>query len=194
MSKELINVVLDLETLGTSEDAAIIQIGCAVMYQDHYYIPENCPEEFEVTIKYEDCTNGEFALSEDTMLWWEKQDPTTKQYVFSGQESYLDAFDLFTWWVQNLKSNGAEIAVWGNGADFDNRLLSYSLNSLGFRDVWKYTNNRCLRTLKNLFPPVEPPFQLPRLIGEKAHTALGDARYEARILGIIKNKYKLENL
>ena len=194
MTHKLINVVLDLETLGTSEDAAIIQIGCAVPYFDQFNLPEDCPSEFEVTIKYEDCINGEFAVDGETMEWWELQDKETKRQVFSGQEGYLDAFDLFTWWVSRVRSNGAEIAVWGNGADFDNRLLSYSLNSQGFKDVWHYRHNRCLRTLRALFPPIEPPYKLPRLVGEREHTALGDALYEARVLDQIKRKYKLENL
>jgi len=189
MSKKLINVVLDLETLGISEDAAIIQIGCCIPQFDRIHLPEGISYEFEATIKYEDCLNSEFAKDSATMEWWEQQDPRARKHVFSGQDSYVDAFDQFVFWLGSVRANGSDVAIWGNGADFDNRLLSYSLASFGFNNVWSFRNNRCLRTIKAIFP-VSDNFKYDE--DWIKHTAIGDASYEAKLLDEINFDYSLD--
>ena len=124
------------------------------------------------------------------MEWWENQDARTRAYVFSGQDSYIDAFDQFVSWISSIKTLGQDVAIWGNGSDFDNRLLSYSLDAFGHHNIWSFRNNRDLRTLKALFPTVIP--EDPE--NEVKHTALGDARYEARLLDATRNTHKLWNL
>jgi exodeoxyribonuclease VIII len=174
-----------LETLSTQEDAAIVQIGCCIPHFDRYHIPAGISHEFETTIAYETALSSEFDKSISTMEWWEKQPASTRAIVFSGQNSYEDSLDQFKFWIDSLRSGGAEVAIWGNGSDFDNRLLSYTLASYGMQDVWKFRNNRDLRTLKALFPCdiQEDP------INEIKHTALGDARYEARLMDSIAEIY-----
>lgn len=190
MSKSLINIALDLETLSTQEDAAILQIGCCIPNFDRKYVPLGLSCEFEVTIRYEDAISSEFHKDPNTLTWWENQNPKARNNVFSGQDTYADAFHHFKFWVDSLKSGGADVAIWGNGSDFDNRLLTYSLDSLGYHDVWSFRNNRDLRTLKALFPVVVEPDPLT----EVKHTALGDARYEARIISATRTIYNLEQL
>lgn len=187
MSAKLINIALDLETLSTQENAAIIQIGCCIPEFDRIHLPPDMREtsyEFEVTISYDACVNSDFHMSKSTMEWWDKQDPKVKKQVFSGQDSYIDAFDAFSFWIASVKSGGADVAIWGNGSDFDNRLLSYSLDSLGYHNVWSFRNNRDLRTLKALFPA-----EIQTNDSEIKHTALGDARYEARLINTIHTVY-----
>jgi exodeoxyribonuclease VIII len=190
MSRKLINIALDLETLSTQEDAAIIQIGCCIPQFDHVYIPEGISHEFETTISYDEALKSDFHKSHSTMDWWQAQLTSTRMQVFSGQNSYTEAFDQFKFWIDSLKTDGSDVAIWGNGSDFDNKLLSYSLDALGYHNVWNFRNNRDLRTLKALFPLSieEDP------VNEIKHTALGDARYEARLLDCTARWYNLENL
>ena len=185
MSAKLINIVLDLETLSTQEDAAIIQIGCCIPEFDRVHVPKGISHEIEIGIAYEEALKSEFHKCGDTMLWWEQQDPVVRRQVFSGQDTYEDAFHQFKYWIECLRVDGADVAIWGNGSDFDNRLLSYSLDSMGLHKVWNFRNNRDLRTLKALFP-VEIT-NVP--INETKHTALGDARYEARLIDTIYTVY-----
>jgi len=182
MSAALLNVVLDLETLGTDENAAIIQIGCAVPEFDYQHIGL-VSSSFEKTISYNEClweiNSGRFSQSNETMEWWEKQ--PTRLSVFSGQDTYTDALDALCNWFTSLKEvSGGDIAIWGNGSDFDNRLLAYTLSALGYKSQWDFRNNRDLRTLKALFPVTLPAQD--QYLGEIKHTALGDARFEARLL------------
>lgn len=191
MSAKLINIALDLETLGTSEDSAIIQIGCSIPFFDRHNVPLGLPCDFEVTVAYEDCLEmvelGIFSQSESTMKWWNDQDPHTRKIVFSGQDSYSSALDQLEFWLDSIKSGGADVAIWGNGSDFDNRLLSYTVHALNYKSLWNFRNNRDLRTLKALFPISD----LPPEVGEIKHTALGDARYEARLINHICKTHNL---
>ena len=182
--KKLINIALDLETLSTQEDAAIIQIGCCIPAFDTYLLPFHIKQTFEATIRYEDCISSEFHKCTQTMAWWEKQSSEAKLNVFSGQDSYTEAFDKFCVWIRSIQDTGYDVAVWGNGSDFDNRILSYALDSMGYHNVWSFRNNRDLRTLKAIFPCeiTEDPTEIK-------HTALGDARYEARLMNTIRNVY-----
>jgi exodeoxyribonuclease VIII len=188
MSKTLINVVLDLETLSTRENAAIIQIGCCIPEFDRVNVPAGILPEFEVTIAYEDCLDvvelGVFHQEASTMSWWQKQNPQVRKYVFSGQNSYYEALDQLEFWFSSLRSNGADIAVYGNGSDFDNRLLAYALQALNYKPTWNFKNNRDLRTMRHLFPCKIADDQ-----SEIKHTALGDARYEARLLNEMYKTY-----
>jgi hypothetical protein len=190
MSAKLINIALDLETLSTQEDAAIIQIGCSIPFFDRKHVPLGISCDFEVTIAYEDCLAATaFHKCNDTMEWWEKQDPQTRKIVFSGQDSYITALDQLEFWLASIKPKDADIAIWGNGSDFDNRILSYTISAMGYKQMWNFRNNRDLRTLKALFT-----CEIGPATGEIKHTALGDARYEARLIHQIREVYMLGNL
>ncbi len=71
--------------------------------------------------------------------------------------------------------------MWGNGSDFDNTLLEEAYRATGIKPPWRFTGNRCYRTVKNLFPDVwvDP-------VGT-AHNALDDATYQANHLIAISN-------
>lgn len=191
-----LNVVLDIETLGTASDAAIIQIGMCVPEFDRVYLKDPTNYEFEVTIAYDSCLllvkEGVVSMTDSTMEWWEKQ--PTRERVFSGQSSYIECLFKAVEWLERLTSDG-NICVWGNGSDFDNVILLHSLSCFNIKAPWDFRNNRDLRTLKGLFPlrvKLAPYLSHSELL----HTALGDARYEARLLHETKQEYSfaLKNL
>lgn len=189
MSAALINVVLDIETLSTDSDAAVIQIGACVLPLDRSYLPSGVAPEFEATIRYENCVAlvgaNWFTMSNETMEWWEKQ--PTRNRVFSGQDSYTDALKSFCEWI--VFSIQAPVALWGNSPAFDCSILAHSLKTLAFKLPWNFRNERDYRTMKAIFPL--PKHCTDRTPEEQAvqHTALGDARYEARILEAICSSY-----
>ena len=149
---------------------------------DRENLPAFVLPEFEATISYEAAIESEFHKDIDTMEWWDKQDITARVNVFSGQDSYINAFEAFTVWLSDIKSNGADVAIWGNGSDFDNRLLTYSLSMYNMQG-WDFRKNRDMRTIQAIFPNTQ--ISMLKLAPEIKHTALGDARYEARVLNSI---------
>jgi 3' exoribonuclease, RNase T-like len=198
---KLINVVLDLETVSTRPNAAILQIGAAIPRFDHDYLPSDFPTTFERTIRYEDVIaltgSKTLDMDDDTMKWWGAQPIETKRIVFSGQTSYLDAMLEFRDWMTTITqaSEGKQVAVWGNDVGFDNVILTHSLDLHGVHKVWSYKNNRCFRTLRAVFPLTES--QEDRIVlatrNYVKHTALGDARYEATVVEAVVEAYSGED-
>ena len=187
--EKLINIALDLETVSTERNAGILQIGAVIPRFDRLELPPSFAHTFSVTIRYEDVldmvSKAHCHLDDGTMQWWQKQDPETRKEVFSGQCSYVDAMRLFCEWIDYVReSSGHEVAIWGNGSDFDNPILTNSLDACGIHGVWKYYNNRDLRTLRALLP-----IDIKSIPNIKPHTALSDAKHEADIMDRIVETY-----
>jgi hypothetical protein len=181
LPKKYIDIVVDLETLGTAEDAAILQIGCKIPPFSHRKLPLPIENKFEATIAYEKAINSEFSKDADTLDWWEKQSIEARKSVFSGQDSYEDAFEKLRDWMLSIKAQGFHIRLWGNGPEFDNRILDYALRCYNIKELWNFRDNHSMRTAQLFFPQTKKWLET---MGAKyiKHTALGDASYEAEIL------------
>ena len=187
--EKLINICLDLETVSTEHNAGILQIGAVIPeFECEHFKPWLVPA-FEVTISYESVLKmvrlSHCHLSEETMSWWDRQDLDTRLEVFSGQTDYSEAMHLFCGWINQVRElTGHEVAIWGNGSDFDNVILTHSLDACGYHKVWNHWNNRDLRTLRALFP-----INIASVPNIKPHAALSDATHEAGIMNRIVNTY-----
>lgn len=188
--EKLINICLDLETVSTERNAGILQIGAMIPAFDQRDYGHQIAGTFDVTIRYDSVLArikaGIVHMSEETMDWWDvPKRAQTRKEVFSGQVDYPDAMGAFKLWIEHIKEvTGKEVAVWGNGSDFDNVVLAHSLGACGYNNVWKYYNNRDLRTLRALFP-----VDIKSIPNINPHTALSDAAHEAAIMDRIVNTY-----
>lgn len=179
--KKYIDIVVDLETLGKAEDAAILQIGCVIPIYSHRKLPIQTDRTFEATIAYEHAIHSEFSKDPDTLDWWEKQSIEARKSVFSGQDSYEDAFDKLRDWMLSIKAQGFHIRLWGNGPEFDNKILDYALRCYNIKELWGFRDNHSMRTAQ-LFFPQDRGWIDKMGANYIKHTALGDAMYEANIL------------
>lgn len=177
------DVMIDLETLGTLPGSGIISIGAVafnLLEPEDQWIKFSCSP-----ISRASCKIVGLTEDPDTLRWWDTVDPLAQE-VFKKSSlgckkmiwEALTEFSLFLPW---------DVNIWGNGADFDNPLLTVAYYKCGKALPWKYKNNRCYRTLKNLFPEIEAPAGT----GIK-HTALDDALYQTRHLVKILNFLTLD--
>lgn len=162
------NVMIDLETLGTSPGCALLSIGAVV------FSPGGLGEEFYQEIDYRRL----YGLNVDpaTLMWWHNQPPILRDRLFTPNRSKKllpDALVDLSAWLAEVTEDPTDIGIWGNGADFDNAILQVAYAHTGLNPAWKFWQNRCYRTLKNLAPQIE----LER-IGEH-HNALDDAKSQA---------------
>ena len=165
------NVMVDLETLGDTCLASVVTIG-AVFFDEY-----NIGEKFYTQIDLEDAKkHGE--ISESTMNWWAEQSEEAKHDLLNGTTETKKAILQFVAFLQmNASTNSKDIKIWGNGSDFDNVILGNTFKSVGLEPTWKYWNNRCYRTMKNVFKDVQPDdFE-----GVK-HNAVDDAVYQVKHL------------
>lgn len=159
------NVMVDLETMGNTPGCAIISIG-AVEFSE-----EGLGSEFYCTIDLEDSVKCGLHIDVSTLKWWLAQKPEALSEAMKGELSLSQALTSFRGWLDDNDLRGA--AIWGNGSDFDNVLLSRAYAAISMELPWKFYMNRCYRTLKGLSPQVK----LQRV--GTFHNALDDAKSQA---------------
>lgn len=186
------DVMVDLETLGTQASSAVVTIGAV------YFDPDSgeLGEEFVMrcTDLNEQVRCGR-VIDADTLLWWLDQSKLAQEQTFKGglADTTVRVLSSFAGFL-DLHGSRDEVLLWGNGASFDNTILGELYRSMGFKAPWKYSNNRCYRTLKNL--GVGPAFTEADRVGT-LHNALDDAITQAmhahRIFGAVRSAGTMRN-
>ena len=156
------NIMVDIETLGTGANSVILSIG-AVAFNN-----EGITSEFYRVVDLQSCMNAGLEIDASTLLWWMNQsDDARKLFNSTAREILPVALSKFSGWLpQNA-------CIWGNGASFDNTILANAFDKAGVALPWKYWNDRCYRTVKNLYPNIK----LERV--GTYHNALDDAKSQA---------------
>jgi hypothetical protein len=177
------DIMVDLETLGTGPRSAIIQIG-AVEFDRH---TGEIGEPFLVSVAqdfYEDAEHHGFVKDVETVAWWEKQSAAARSALTINKVSTpFIAMDKFGEWID---STGFEASydrskglIWANPPQFDLVILRHAaVKAYGDGDQvwWKYPQETCVRTLKNLVAPVDLGPAADLLIPHRAdHDAIRQA-------------------
>ena len=136
------NIMLDLETMGTDSDAAIIAIG-AVRFD------KSVSDSFYQVVDLQSSLDAGLTMSADSILWWLKQGDEARQAITVKGVSLRSALLNFKKWA------GKDALIWGNGATFDNVILANAYDKSKVERPWHYSANRCYRTLKSFYPNVE---------------------------------------
>lgn len=162
--------MVDLETLGTSPNAAIVAIG-ACEFDEH-----TIGREFYRIVDLASAVEAGGVVDASTILWWLKQSDVARAELQRKGEDIYDVLQSFRAWLLDLSPDG-DLEIWGNGATFDNVILRSAYTRLKMSAPWSYRDDRCFRTVKALAPPVDTT-------GWEgvAHNALDDTRWQARYL------------
>ncbi len=154
------NIMLDLETMSTASNAAILSIG-AVKFSN------KIDDEFYRVVNLKTCTDVGLEIDNSTIEWWNNQSPEARQVFNEIPITLEQMLKDFSNWI------GDKPMLWGNGSDFDNVILSNAYKACGIEQPWAYYNNRCFRTAKALYPAVKME------VTGTYHNALDDAHSQA---------------
>lgn len=164
VAAQLVDVMIDIETLGTSPGAAVLSIG-AVMFGQ-----AGLGETFYAPILLSSCTAAGLTIDPGTVTWWMKQSDAARAAAFREDAEALPVvLYRFTAW---FTESGAE-RTWCHGATFDAPLLEAAYKVCGMTPPWKYWNVRDTRTLYE-----QAGVKVDRERGTH-HNALDDARVQA---------------
>lgn len=174
------NVMLDLETLSTKPNAVIASIG-AVVFDKTTII-----DEFYQVLSLSQQEGRHIAFG--TVEWWIHENlfclAALTPHVKTEVGLALTKFSDFC-----LKDSDInQVMMWGNGADFDNVLLrdlyewwkKVDDNFFKLAVPWRYYNNRCFRTLKNLDPAMANN-AMSAVPKQTQYNALDDALWQAKV-------------
>lgn len=160
----MMHVMVDLETMGTRPNAPIIAIGAVAFDANAVH------DEFYVNIDLESAVNDGFAVVDPkTVLWWVEQGGEARSSLRDNKKKVLTALYEFRDWLKPDEPEG----MWGNGASFDNVILSETYRRLNLAQPWPFWTDRCYRTMKNMYPQIK----MDR--SGVHHNALDDAKSQA---------------
>ena len=164
------NLMIDLETGVQSPGCVVYSLG-AVAFDANGLGPE-----FYSVISVSSSESLGLKFDPSTTAWWDKQSEAARQVLRDAADpkapSVYDAIKNFNAWL--VQFNYQKVKIWGNGSDFDNPILTAVYKAAGFDAPWLFYNNRCYRTLKNLFKDTPMPARQGTY-----HNALDDAKTQA---------------
>lgn len=163
------DIMLDIETLDTKPSAVVLSIA-AVRFDIHN--EGSISDEFHAHIDIQDSLSMGRTVSGSTILWWLGQEVDARMRVAHARREPVKI--VLERLAKFIKSDDR---VWGNGAAFDNVIMSSLFNDAGIAQPWRFYNDRCFRTLKNMHANVTAP----EFAGVQ-HDALDDAIHQARHL------------
>jgi exodeoxyribonuclease VIII len=178
------NVMLDLETMGTDPNAAIIAVGAVEFDIEAGHLGET----FYSVVDLSSSVSCGGQIDPSTVIWWLKQSDEARAAICRKGKDIEVVLHEFSQWISK-RAPRDDVLVWGNGADFDNVILGCAYHRNGILIPWKYSNNRCYRTAKVTHRGVPMEFY------GTPHNALDDARNQAyHLLAILKKDANLRRL
>lgn len=163
----MLQVMLDLETMSTKSNAAIVSIGAVMFSKD-----DGIVDKFYRTVDLRTSKAAGLHIDPETVKWWGQQSEEAQKALTIDNVSLNQALDDFTEWYGKEK-----IPVWGNGSTFDNVILSHAYDSLNLTKPWPWYLDYCYRTMKNIYKKVEADKR-----EGVHHNALDDAIFQANHL------------
>lgn len=180
MSRPRAQVALDLETLGTSPDSAILAVGAVAV----------CEETGQTRKFYSICNANAQpgrTVSQSTLNWWSQQSDAARVAFDEAhkQEAPIlaNVLDQLTHWIGELGLTH-DVYVYGNGANFDIAMLEHAYKQISDFVPWNFRNVRDMRTLRDicLRLGLEPAIKASVQRVGVHHNALDDAEYQANIV------------
>ena len=170
------HIMLDLETLGTSSKSVIVAIGAVA-----FDFESDFQETWYSTVSAKSGVDAGLQMDPDTVSWWLQQSDQAREIFKNPSNDLKSALNLFSAWVKEVDPAG----VWGNGVDFDNVIIMNSYVACGMKMPYRYSKNRCFRTVRGLFPTEGVVRQGTH------HNALDDAIFQMQVLKKINEQYNL---
>jgi 3' exoribonuclease, RNase T-like len=170
------NIMIDLETLGRSQDSVIAQIA-AVQFDPK---TGEIGAEFCVNVDIESSKYLMKNIDASTVKWWLKQPKEAIESVFfsDNPKGLLDSLKQFCEWLNTIKVNFGDLVIWANSPSFDCEILKHAFSKSPYPILWDFRNERDFRTVSKLFPQVA---ENHKRVGT-AHSALDDCRNQVAIL------------
>lgn len=162
------DIMIDLETLATSPDAAILTIGAVKFDPFGRELKEPAMDSFYVRVDLDSCHDIGLVTNDDTIAWWANQSKEAKDEAFS-ESNRIHINDAM---AQLYKFCWGAKRVWSNGATFDIVICEHVYRKVNRAIPWKFWEVRDVRTAFDLgINPIRPPVT--------AHHALEDAWNQA---------------
>ena len=186
------NIMVDIETFGTTEDSVILQIGAIpfgenLEYDTQFFVDISVSEQIRTYKR---------IVDSETLCWWlDAVSPQARVSVLernqheTNVESLYNTLELFNEFVGLLfDDNNTENFIWANPPSFDLAIIKHAMRQCGITPAWKHYQERDVRTLHHINKMLG--FGITKKsIGVK-HNAIDDAKTQAVYVTDITNTLK----
>ena len=176
------NVTFDLETLGNTSNAPIVQIAAVIFGEEGQVI-----DSIDVKADLGTIPDNDFHLDYDTLRWWMNQianNPSLVDVMNEGVFGHEDMVGRFSDWCEEMRKKHGQLFFWSH-ATFDPPILDRHNSRYGYPRL-PFRNQRDIRTLTHIAGYIEVTKN------RKAHDAMADCEYQARYIAkglkILKDK------
>lgn len=171
--KKLNNIMVDIETLGNGSGSVITSIA-AVAFDIE---TGDLGREFYVEVDIQNSINNGLKIDGSTIKWWLKQSEDVRKLIYDQIKplALSDALDNFYKFIHSASTRDDAI-LWGNSARFDLGIISDAYKIMNKNIPWKYSNERCVRTLVSLNPKIKEEM---KFIGVK-HNPIDDCKHQIK--------------
>jgi hypothetical protein len=177
------DLMIDLETLSTANDAYIISIGACMFDIQTGEIGAL----FSQHIEWSNTFNGH--IDAQTVQWWLRQPWEARTAIINNKAAVNlpTAIIGFKDFVRDLKPK----TLWSNGATFDLVIVRNTFNRLNHIIPWQYWQERDTRTLVDIAERITGinAAKTTEFTGTK-HDALADAIHQAKYISHAFNLIK----
>lgn len=171
---EINHIMIDLETLSTNTNAAIISIA-AVAFNIK---TGETGETFECYITPSEWGKHDRHINGETILWWFNQ-PAKARKRFNTKETVglKNALLNLKSFINRNKCDG-KIVVWGNGSTMDITVLQSAYEYFDINMPWNFNEVNDVRTIVALNPKIKRETEFK---GVK-HNAVDDCKHQINYL------------
>jgi hypothetical protein len=162
------NVMVDIETIGSTPGCAILSIAAVEFNPDTAQLGK----EFSTGVHLQSCLDYGLKVEGETFYWWIQQSVEARSALSKNRCTLSTALRDFSSYLVELRAaSNDKYCIWSHGSSFDLAVL--------YRP-WQFRNERDTRTVLDLAGMKMPKTEL-------SHDALVDAKSQAiTIMGALK--------
>jgi len=175
--KPILNIMVDLETASTKENAAILSWAMVPFFTDGTEFTDM--EDFYRVVSLTSCFFAGMDVDKGTQDWWMKQEPKAKSMFLHAEDENIHgvAMEAYTW-LSNLAEK-YDLYMWARGLDFDIPKMEWCFRKFVERPLpYKYSHKMDVRTVLKFMKIDQSQFEMQ---GVK-HNALDDCKHDIRMI------------
>jgi len=181
MESEVVDVMIDIETLGTTPGSVTASIG-AVEFTRHAGLMNSS---LYVKVDIIDAQKQGSTIDAHTVLWWMQQSENARNELTSGHRVKLQvALDALDFYINSLRGEG-RICIWAHSPSFDLIHLEAAYKLFNRSAPWRYNESRDTRTIFDLAGIDLKDYRIGT-----SHNALDDAK--SQVTAVIAALHKLQ--
>lgn len=176
--------MIDVECMGTRNDAALMSIGAAFFNLHDYTIGPT----FHRPIHLSTSVKLGMKMYPETVLWWLRQSDAARKSIAYNLLPIEQVLIEFREWL-SAHGRKQDVRTWGNSARFDMGVLDTAYWLMGADIPWAWNLETCFRTVRNMNAHVEYD---PAKRVSTHHNAVDDAVFQIEHLFAIR-RFNLEH-